>query len=66
MTSLKSLPFLAMLVALAVTPLSLRAFNNLMDATGKNQSYLPSYENRRSRKGFRTVPVERMRHGDPE
>ena len=54
-----------MLLALALTPLSLRAFNEWMDASGKNESYLPSFESRSNRKGFRTRPVEQLRQRNP-
>jgi hypothetical protein len=54
-----------MLLALAVAPLSLRALNDLVDASGKNQSYLPSFEIRRTRKMFRTRPVEQLRESHP-
>jgi hypothetical protein len=55
-----------MLLALVLTPLVLRGFNEAMDATGSNHSYLPSYESRRARKGFRTKPVELLAHRPPE
>ena len=62
---MKALPFVAMIVALAVTPLSLRAMNNWVSASGKNVSYLPSFENRRARKGFRSGPIENVRAARP-
>jgi hypothetical protein len=55
-----------MAIALAVTPLSLRAFNTLVGASGRNVSYLPSLENRHSRKSFRLEAVERVRDAAPE
>ena len=62
---MKVFPFVVMFVALAVTPLSLRSFNNWVDASGKNVSYLPSYENRRARKGFRTAGIDALRALNP-
>ena len=62
---MKALPIVVMVAAVAITPLSLRAFNTWVDASGKNVSYLPSFENRRARKGFRTAEVDRMRYADP-
>jgi hypothetical protein len=63
----KGLPYVAMLLALLLTPLTLRGFNDLLiDASGKNQSYLPSFENRRGRRGFRALPVEQLVYGNPE
>jgi hypothetical protein len=62
---LKGLPFALMLAALVLTPLTLRGLDHLVDASGRNQSYLPSFENRRARKGFRTEPVERLKLVNP-
>ena len=62
---LKGLPFVVMLAALVLTPLTLRGFDQLLDASGKNRSYLPSFENRRARKQFRTEPIERLRIVNP-
>ena len=59
-------PFAALLLALLLTPLTLRGFNDLMDASGTNLSYLPSFENRRHRRGFRTRPVEQIASLNPE
>jgi hypothetical protein len=63
---LKALPFAVMLLALVTTPLVLPRLNDVVDASGKNRSYLPSFENRRARKGFRTRPIEELAYGNPE
>jgi hypothetical protein len=62
---MKAVPFVVMLAALIVTPLSLRALNTAMDASGGNRSYLPSLENRRMRKEFRTRPIDELRYSNP-
>jgi hypothetical protein len=63
---LEALPFAMMLLALVITPLLLPRFNHVVDASGKNLSYLPSFESRRARKGFRTGPIEQLAHANPE
>ena len=59
-------PLVAVVLALAIAPLSLRAVNDALQMRGQNRSYLPSLENRTTRKGFRTLPIERLRYGNPE
>ena len=59
-------PLVAIILALAIAPLSLRAVNNALQMRGQNRSYLPSLENRATRKGFRTRRSERLRYGNPE
>ena len=49
-----------------VFPLSLRAVNSVFHPTGQNRSYLPSFESRPTRKGFRTLPIEVLQYGKPE
>ena len=58
---MKALPLVVMVVALVVTPLSLRAFNSWVSASGTNVSYLPSFETRRTRRGFRPGEIEHLR-----
>jgi hypothetical protein len=60
------LPLVVMLLALAVGPFSLRVVNAIADTAAHNRSYLPSIENRPTRRSFRTGPIESLRHGDPE
>lgn len=47
---MNGLPLLSPLASLLLTPLSLRALNTLMAVSATNQSYLPSFENRRTRR----------------
>ena len=43
-------------LAVIVGPLSLRAMNSALNMRGPNRSYLPSLDNRATRKSFRTLP----------
>jgi hypothetical protein len=56
---------IVIVAALAVVPLSLRAVNDLTNATGRNRSYLPTLENRSARKAFNARPIEELRYADP-
>jgi hypothetical protein len=59
-------PVVSIVVALAVMPLSLRAVNSLVSRPSPNKSYLPSIDNRSTRKSFRTRPIEELQYGNPE
>jgi len=63
---LSALPFIVMLVALAAAPLSVRAVNRFLTVSGQNRSYIPSFEYRRVRRGFRTAPIEQLTYGNPQ
>jgi hypothetical protein len=58
------LPLISIGVALLLAPLSLRAVNALV-RPGENRSYLPSFETRPTRRGFRTPPLERLKAANP-
>ena len=60
------LPLVVLLLALPIVPLSLRAVNAVTDVAGRNRSYLPSIENRPSRRSFDRGPIDTLRHGNPE
>ena len=59
-------PLVAVVLAVAIAPLSLRALNDAVHMGGQNRSYLPSLENRTTRKSFRLQPIERLQYGNPE
>lgn len=59
-------PLLAIALAVIVGPLSLRAMNSAFNMRGPNRSYLPSLDNRATRKSFRTLPIEQLKYGNPE
>lgn len=63
---MKWMPFGVMLASLLVTPLSLRLLNHITTSNTDNRSYLPSIDNRRSRKSFRSKAIEELRYGNPE
>lgn len=58
-------PLVALVLALGVMPLSLRALNTAAGMRGQNRSYLPSLENRPARRGFRTDPIEHLQARRP-
>jgi hypothetical protein len=59
-------PLVAVVLAVAIAPLSLRAVNSAFQMRGQNRSYLPSLEHRTTRKSFRIQPIERLQYGNPE
>jgi hypothetical protein len=59
-------PLVAIFLALGVVPLSLRAVNAAAGMRGQNRSYLPSLENRPTRRGFRTGPIADLQARRPE
>jgi hypothetical protein len=60
------LPLVVLLLALPVVPMSLRLVNEVADTAGRNRSYLPSIENRPSRRAFNPGAIESLQYGDPE
>jgi hypothetical protein len=63
---MKWMPVGVMVASLLVTPLSLRLLNHLTTSSAENRSYLPSIDNRRSRKSFRSKTIDELRYGNPE
>ena len=59
-------PLISIVLSLAMMPLSLRTLNEWSGAAGENRSYLPSLQNRRTRKGFRDGPIGLLQYGNPE
>jgi hypothetical protein len=59
------LPLVAIGLALGVVPFSLRAVNAAAGIRDENRSYLPSFEIRATRRGFRTAPMENLRARQP-
>ena len=55
-------PLILIVSALPIAPFSLRALNR---AVHHNVSYLPSSDIRRTRREFRTEPIDTLRHFAP-
>jgi hypothetical protein len=64
--AVRFLPLAAIALALGVVPFSLHAVNAAAGIRGQNRSYLPSFENRATRKGFRTEPIANLQARRPD
>ena len=62
----RCVPLVLLVAALVTAPLSLRAINGVMNATGADVSYLPSLETAAIARAVRPAPIERLQAANPE